>query len=322
MTHGRRIPRFLLQSMAAILLSLPSALQSVSAAEAPASEFRFVAFGDMPYRSEDFSRLDNLIRDVNAFTPAFTIHVGDFKSGGSKCADGAFLTMRDYLNKFDGPLIFRPGDNDWSDCDRRSNGSYDPNERLAFLRNIYFPSHASLGRSPKDLIRQSDFESWSAYVENAMWIHGGVAFATFHMVGWDNNRGDDEAEFRARNAADIAWIQRVFAEAEHQGLAGVTLAFHADPFGLFAPAAAFGDVLAAIGAGATALNRPVLLIHGDGHSYTVDHPLRDSRTREKIGTVTRVEVFGGADMHAVEVVVDRNSPELFRITPLIIKDNL
>ena len=297
---------------------------SEQASDSGAGRFRFVAFGDMPYRvPEDYARLENLIEAVNAAKPAFTVHVGDFKAGHAPCDDAVYRKMRGYLDSFAGPLILTPGDNDWSDCDRFSAGSHDPNERLAQLRRIFFPDALSMGASPIRLVRQADVSDHTDMVENAIWRHQDVLFATVHMVGHDNNRGDDEEEFTARNAANLAWIGRVFARAETEELAGVVLAFQADVFGFFARRDSFAESLSAITAGATRLGKPVLLIHGDGHSYIVDRPLSENAySGPRIANVTRVEVFGSSDMHAVEIAVDPDNPDLFEIAPLMVEKNI
>lgn len=301
---------------------LPAASEQPPAADA--GRFRFVAFGDMPYRPPgDYARLENLIETVNAADPAFTIHVGDFKAGSGSCDDAVYRKMRGYLDRFTAPLILTPGDNDWADCDRYRAGSYDPNERLAQLRRIFYPDALSLGTNPIRLVRQADISNHTDMVENAIWQHRNVLFATVHMVGHDNNRGDDEAEFQARNAANLAWIGHVFTRAAEEDIAGVVLAFHADVFGFFARRDAFVESLAAIAAGAVRLGRPVLLIHGDGHVYKVDQPLvQEGYSGPRVANVTRIEVFGSSDMHAVEIGVDPGNPALFEIAPLLVEKNL
>ena len=49
---------------------------------------RFVALGDMPYSlPKDFVRYERLIKAINADQPAFSIFVGDTKSGETPCTD-------------------------------------------------------------------------------------------------------------------------------------------------------------------------------------------------------------------------------------------
>ena len=65
---------------------------------------------------------------------AFVIHVGDIKSGDSDCSDNALKDILDAFQTSAHPLIYVPGDNDWTDCHRKSNVSHDPLERLDRLR--------------------------------------------------------------------------------------------------------------------------------------------------------------------------------------------
>jgi len=297
---------------------------SEQASDSAAGRFRFAAFGDMPYDlPEDYARLENLIEAVNAAKPAFTIHVGDFKTGSAPCGDKVYSKMRGYLDSFAGPLILTPGDNDWADCDRWRAGSYDPNERLSQLRRVFYPEAHSMGAAAISLTRQADVSDYADMVENAIWQHENVLFATVHMVGHDNNRGDDEEEFEARNAANLAWIGRAFTRAAEEDLAGVVLAFHADVFGFFARRDSFAEALSAIAAAASRLGKPVLLIHGDGHRYIVDQPLAENAySGPRVANVTRIEVFGSSDMHAVEIAVNPDNPALFEIAPLIVEKNI
>jgi len=46
------------------------------------------------------------------------------------CAVMKHLSAQELFETFEAPLIFVPGDNEWTDCHRQNNGSYDPIERL------------------------------------------------------------------------------------------------------------------------------------------------------------------------------------------------
>ena len=90
-------------------------------AEAKAQQtFSFVAIGDMPYgeRAVIYPKFTALIGAINATQPDFTLHIGDIKSGTSVCSDEEFTNQRDFMNAFRSALIYTPGDNDWTDCDR------------------------------------------------------------------------------------------------------------------------------------------------------------------------------------------------------------
>ena len=106
-----------------------------------AKGFSFVTLGDMPYGKPDISYPSylGLIAAVNQSKPLFSIHVGDFKSDATECSDQEFSEQRKHFSMFETGVVFTPGDNDWTDCYRRSNGSYDPLERLAKM-NQYHPA--------------------------------------------------------------------------------------------------------------------------------------------------------------------------------------
>ena len=102
---------------------------------ASAQSFSFAAIGDVPYGP--LSELTAVTDTLNKNKLAFTIHVGDIKSGSSVCSDEIYLAVREQFERFSQPLIYTPGDNEWTDCHRISNGSYDPLERLEKVRGIF-----------------------------------------------------------------------------------------------------------------------------------------------------------------------------------------
>jgi hypothetical protein len=304
--------------LAAALLAMP--------ASALAEPLRLVAMGDFPYEEpNDFPRFERLIATINQDPPALVLHVGDIKYGSSRCADAAYLRIRDYFATVDAPLLFTPGDNDWTDCHRPAAGAMDPVDRLATLRRVFFAPGQDLGRRPLAVIRQADATPALPYVENARVVTSGVMVVTAHVVGSNNNlrQGHPEAlaEFRARDAATAAWIRAGFAAARAAGVRAVVLAMHADPFAqgnglpLASNRSGFAGTLAALADGAALYGGPVLVIHGDGHQYTLDRPFLDARARP-LANVTRLEVFGYPTVAAVEVMVTPGADQPFRFRPL------
>src|SRR5688572_14852770 len=109
--------------------------------------------------------------DINADRQlSFVVDDGDFKTGSYLWTDAAFFNRLDTFNQFARPFIFVPGDNDWTDCHRANNGSYDPLERLAFLRQLFYPTDRSLGRRTMRLDRQSANPQFSKFRENVRWV--------------------------------------------------------------------------------------------------------------------------------------------------------
>lgn len=281
----------------------------------PAGPVTFVAMGDMPYRTEDVAPFETLLASINAGRPTLTIHVGDIKGGGTPCADDAILRQRDYMDGISGAVVYTPGDNEWTDCHRKSAGRFDPQERLAFLRREFFGQARSRGRAPVDVLRQADMDPDHRFVvENARWSMGGVLFATAHVVGSNNNldRKNPQAvaEYEARDAANVAWIGDSFVRAAATGAHAVVLAMQADPFLLMGIGGGFRNTLNAISDGAKAFGGPVLVVHGDGHKYTIDTPFYDS-LGNPLTNVFRLEVPGADDIRAVRVKIDPAAPTVF-----------
>ena len=300
-----------------------------SAQQTPQDAFKFVALGDMPYAlPADYPKFEKLIGMINASNPAFSIHIGDIKSGSSPCSNENILKIRDYFATFEQPLVYTPGDNEWTDCHRDAAGKFDPLERLDYLRKTFFATSNSQGKNPLKLERQADVSDFKQMVENARWQKNNVMFATLHVIGSNNGferTSESVNEFFARDNANVAWIKDVFAKAKANGNAAVAIGFQADMFytssAVFSlPANAFDNTyakagyqktLAALSAEAAAYGKPVLLIHGDSHVLIVDQPLTDAKG-VLLENVTRLEVPGAAGrVHAVEVSVDPRSENTF-----------
>lgn len=285
----------------------------------------------MPYYlPEDYGRFDNVIDVVNAENPSFTVHVGDTKSGASPCSDESVERTWNSFAKFEHPLIYTPGDNEWTDCNRGAAGSMDPLERLAVIRQRFFSDQSTLGGgSGIKLTVQSADPKWIKFSENRMWQYGGLIFATIHIVGSHNNNQEDvpgaKAEFLERDAANQAWLAKVFDEAKSADAPGLAVFIHANPFGELGSkkwGSGFERFLVQLRYLTIAFGKPVLIVHGDTHYFRVDKPLMHKETsRDSVENLTRLEVFGARNMHAVRVDVDPASRQVFRFSELIVEKN-
>ena len=209
-------------------------------------------------------------------------------------------------------MIYVPGDNEWADCWTEQEGGFNPRDRLARLRRTLYPRPAvSLGRQTLPVETRSANPAFAEFVEHARWSHSGLVFATIHVVGSGNftdpfpaRTEADDQESRRRLEAALAWFHETFARAKAQSATAVVVAFHVDPsFESLADFNLFKPLLYAFEDEAVAFGRPVLFIHGDSHQFTTDHPLRTRKTRETIGSVTRLEVPGSPLVGWVRVVV-------------------
>lgn len=278
------------------------ALAWTLAAPGAAAEFTFAAFGDTPYNAEEEAQLVPLIAELNRNDLAFVIHIGDFKSGWSDCSDALYRERREWFALSHHPFIYTPGDNDWTDCWRGPAGGYQPRERLARLRDLFFSQPRSLGQRAIDLEWQPASTPPHPYPEHARWVHGRVLFLTVNVPGGDNNMGRDRAEFMARDSAVRDWVRTSFRIARAQRLAAVVIAMQANPWAAAGPRSlGYATLLETLIAQTREFAGEVLLIHGDTHRHRVDRPLADPGTGQPLPNFTRIEVFGSPEINWVRV---------------------
>lgn len=296
-----------------------------------AETFTFAAIGCLPYHyvPDIEAKTARLTAEINRLQPAFTVHCGDIHSGGEPASDERFLAVRDWFDAFHHPLIFTPGDNEWTDAHRESVGRYEPQERLAKLRELFFADERSRGAKPMALVTQRRQAGFEKFVENARWTVQGVVFATIHVVGSNNNLQPEipgaVEEFAERDMANIAWLKAVLAEAHATNAPGVALFMQAQPFGYvwgvegFLPG--FEAFLTALEQEVRAFGRPVLLVHADEHKYRLDHGVAIAHDTAPIPNLIRLETFGARDIHGVVVLVDPKSQAVFAPGPLLVPGN-
>jgi hypothetical protein len=317
-------------------------------------EYAIGLWGDLPYSDTQVATgVPNLIADMNAAQLEFTVHDGDLKQGsGSPCDDALYQRSLGYFNSLEGAAMFTPGDNDWTDCDRASNGGYSSRERLDRERQVFFSTPYSLGTHPL----MEEFQTAptclgvagpTPCVENRRWTVKDVTYATVNLPGSCNNLCDtapDPAEYAARNAANIAWVHETFAEAKALGSAAVMIIAQANPgWDLTDPTRAplrnattlaetdgqpdgYQQFLSALRDEVIAFRSPVVLVDGDSHYFRLDKPFLDSQSR-RLENFTRVETFGdnqangNNDVHWVKVLVDPHSRDVFAFQPQIVPAN-
>jgi hypothetical protein len=271
-------------------------------------------FGDTPYGAVQLADYPSFLASVNADTSiAEAVHLGDIKNGSSACNTDYFQFVLDGFQQLTRPLVYTPGDNEWTDCHRANNGAYNPLERLATLRAMFYPTPGlSLGVAKKQLLSQAFFPGFEPFVENTMWFEAKTVFATFHVVGSNDNLlpwfGDDmtgtkmddpaarTAEVTARQAATLDWLTRTFALAAEEGAKGVVLLMQADMWDATAMTNGFNPIIQKIAALTLAFGKPVLLMQGDSHIFKVDNPLAMGDAAHGVTTpvpnITRMVVQG------------------------------
>ncbi|MFN2400159.1 MAG: hypothetical protein ABR543_16210 [Gemmatimonadaceae bacterium] len=289
----------------------------------PPDTFAFGVFGDGPYRSWELGQFKRVVQDANRTDLQWFLHVGDLL--WHPCSDHALADRLQTINAIRHPVIYTPGDNEWADCHEEIAGKFQPLERLQRLRSTYFAQpRNSLGRRIMRLESQSESPAWKEFVENARWSFGGFVFVTIHMVGSSNatdsfpgRTAADDAEVVRRTEAALDWLDAAFVTAEADSLSGVIVAIHGDPGLERAPAVrdGYASFVDALERHVRAFSGQVLLIHGDSHTFGVDHPLKRSDTGEVLRNFTRLVTFGSPDIGWVRVVVDSVAGRVVEFEP-------
>jgi hypothetical protein len=338
----------LLRSVASVVVAL-SLISCASTGSSTGSSggqpYSFGLWGDMPYKKAgDDSKLPAVMSSINASDIAFSMYDGDIKDGSSKCTDDIYTDALKMFGSMMKPVVYVPGDNEWTDCHRVNNGGYDSLERLTHLRRIMFPTLNSLGQTSMPLEHQGKLGE--RYVENTRFSHGGVVFAGINMPGSNNNLilnakectaksarnaaqcDGANAEYLERDAANVAWLKAAFAQAKAQSAAGVVVVVQADPgFDLpeteevnesNAPGViGYRNFMDALVAQTETYKGQVLFVHGDTHFFKHDKPLYSPA--RLLPNLTRLQTFGSPSLHWVKVTVDPSSANVFQVQPVIVK---
>ena len=344
-----------------------TALAAAVAAQAQSKKFDFAVMGDAPYgpaggtprvQMYPSAPYERMIADINLTikeSKSFVIHVGDIKEGNSLCNDEVYTKNLEYFNTFEMAAVFVPGDNEWTDCHRTTNGGYNPLERLSLLRQTFYPANQTLGKVPVAVTRQA------GYPENSRWLFGQVLFVTLNMPGSNNGfqnansatgtpnlyREAMDAEYAARNAANLEWLNAAFDLATgNPTVKGVFVAIQANVFERFLEPnqgytmSGYADFVTALRTRTVALAKPVVLAHGDTHYFRMDRPMTGTypacagnvqspcaavavpgSPTDRNHNLLRLEVFAQNDVHWVKVTVDDADPDLFSFSPQRVAGN-
>src|SRR5262249_12512672 len=142
-------------------------------------------YGDAPYGNPTKILPDGTIQvDSSQFNamPAFfgsinqdpdvglVAHVGDIHSGKQFCTEPYDQGIQAQFRLLQDPLIYTPGDNEWTDCHKVGEGGHvhingqpvdyadgDPIANLELVRQLFFATPGqSLGGSPIDVLSQAN----------------------------------------------------------------------------------------------------------------------------------------------------------------------
>jgi hypothetical protein len=274
---------------ASAVLSVSALALTLSAGPAAAKDdsFTFAVIGDIPYGDAQIADFPKVIGQINADPDVkFVDHLGDIKNGSTVCSDSYFQQVKADFDLFRDPLVYTIGDNEWTDCHRPNNGGYNPLERLAAVRQVFFPRPGkTLGQHSVHVTSQAA----QGYPENVRYTRSDVAFAAVHIVGsnnslvpWTGNTAptpEQSAEVAGRLKAGLQLIHQTFDAARSDHDKAVVLLTQADMFDptvanpAFSDYSAFKPLVEAIAKESAAFRGPVYLFNGDSHVYNSDKPL-------------------------------------------------
>ncbi len=276
----------------------------------------FAVIGDLPYGPAEIAafpgKVDRINRDRDL---SFSVHVGDIKNGSSLCTDEYNAFIKGQFDRFARPLVYTPGDNEWTDCHRPAAGGYDPLERLDAIRATFF---AHPGRTLGARPMRVESQRRQGVPENVSFRTHRLSVAVLHVVGSNNNRAPwtgigltaptaaQLAEEEARMDATISWVRHTFADARRRHDRAVLLFQQADMFDPTSTptpegSSAFNRLVGVIAAESRRFDGDVYLFDGDSHQYNVDRPLAKGSpwlafygVRRAADNLTRITVDGEA----------------------------
>jgi len=245
---------------------------SVSAQDQP---LIFSVMADIPYDSSEAVVLQEHVADHNKYSPSeFIVHLGDFRgSASNNCIETDYSSVADILTGLKVPGFMVPGDNEYNDCS-------DPAQGWAYWTQYFLNFENNFCGAPAE-------ERQSVRPENFAFIRSGVLFIGLNLVGGTIH---DQNEWNTRMQQDADWVGEQF-QAKINQVRGAVIFAQAGPnfkrtlfFDQFRQhAATFG--------------KPVLFMHGDGHTWIQDQPFPEPN-------ILRVQVDdGGSTVQPVQVTV-------------------
>lgn len=290
--------------------------------------------GDWPYNKLLLDNAHLLINSINEDDKVSrVIHVGDIHAGSMPCTSADVLPPIPLSNpgynqkvyfqfqQFNKPVIYTPGDNEWTDCQKSKQfKSGDPLKELASLRSQFFAKPGlTLGKETQVLSQAQHFDpaypTDAQFVENVMWQQGKVVFVTLNVPGSNNdtlpwadtfsNPLAQTQEVAERTSADFRWLDAAFQMAKKEHARAVVIGIQAD---MWDPAAItattnelsnYTPIVQKLADLVEDFGAPVLLLNGDSHVYGSDQPLADQSSStgsihhtQSVPNLTRITVQG------------------------------
>lgn len=230
--------------MALVTIAIPSTAAHAGGRRERSDVSTIAVYGDSPYGvtptdTSQVAATPAFIDSINADPDvSLVMHIGDIHSGKQFCTQAYDETIFDLWRRFRDPLVYTPGDNETTDCNKKAEGggAYNPSTQqidyvldadaipvdyergdpvanLRLIRTIFFPRpNVTLGQRKQLVVSQASLYDHHhptdrTFVENVLWYQNGVLFVTINIPGGSNNDTDvwygapteTDAQAQARN---------------------------------------------------------------------------------------------------------------------------
>ncbi|MCB1064509.1 MAG: hypothetical protein KDN20_16525 [Verrucomicrobiae bacterium] len=249
-------------------------------AASPETLITFGVMGDVPYEAYEDELLPLQIAGLPDDLP-FVVHVGDIKRGNVPCDLAVYQKVAGMLAKSKPPVFIIPGDNEYNDCT-------DPTTAWEHWE-------ATFSRFDERWSHSLSVSRQSERSENFAFIKDRVLFVGIHLLG---GRVQDPAEWKARHADDLRWVNEQFSRVAGTVEAAVI-------FGHGTPTPKHDDFFSQMAITAAAFQKPIAYIHGDSHKFVRDRPFKE------VPNFYRIQIDRGGIAPPLRVSVILGSEEPF-----------
>jgi len=274
---------------------------------------------------------------------AFIVYDGNVKGAAEPCRDSIYQARRDLLDASRAPLVLLLGQHDWTDCGLTHGGTYDPVERLDFVRQLFSPDANSLGQNPLVLARESDVARFRQFREIVRWQAEGIAFIGLNAPSPNNHyltAGGRNGEFEDRAVATTFWLEHAAETARRSGMRALVILLQGDPdFARYErrdrfawlrfsrwnqPRDGFLELKRSLVKAAETFRGPVIVIHrtdaAEPNGFHIDQPLRNDKGLT-VTNLTRVALaLKKPQSQWLEIVSDAQWHPPFRLRVRDVRD--
>lgn len=255
----------------------------------------FAVYGDMPYTTGDATMLSTqILPGLSSSTNVpLILHMGDAGRPDDGTGTAAFDSCSDSFRSqnveswqsVNQPIVFMPGDNDWTDCnqERKPRSRLDPLKAFASVRSI-FAGNASVDAPSYD----ADSLNAGLPSLSQSWVSNNVLYLGLNIVGSYNgyvpstkiNAAARNAEVDDRAAQTMAAITSAgVAMMSNPSLKALVVTFHVDPYydGTavdwscsmtdLSGRQPYKSICANLVTVANSIGRPMLIVHGDTSAH-------------------------------------------------------